>query len=151
MNGHVRKFAAGEFAKQSQELLNELAKAMLCLTDTRRKREYDARWAQGRRRRAAAPARWKRFCWLRKVIDADQLEKARKFATAVGLEIRDAVVQQKLARPDVVMPAYAESVGLPYLDVTGSGDRRRLMRHGAGGHRPAAFVRADHGRQRRSC
>ncbi len=33
MNAHVRKFAAGEFAKQSQDLLNELAKAMLCLTD----------------------------------------------------------------------------------------------------------------------
>ncbi len=66
LNAHVRKFAAGEFAKQSQELLNELAKAMLCLTDATRKRDYDAslgRKAERRRppavdgRIAAAPAR----------------------------------------------------------------------------------------------
>src|SRR5664279_354163 len=42
MNSHVRKFASGDYAQQSQDLLNELAKAMLCLTDTRRKGEYDA-------------------------------------------------------------------------------------------------------------
>ena len=42
MNEHVRKFALGEHAVRSQELLNELAKAMLCLTDQQRKREYDA-------------------------------------------------------------------------------------------------------------
>ena len=42
MNSHVRKYAAGDFGKQSQDLLNELSRAMLCLTDTRRKREYDA-------------------------------------------------------------------------------------------------------------
>ena len=42
MNAHVRKYAAGEYGAQSQELLNELAKAMLCLTDNLRKAEYDA-------------------------------------------------------------------------------------------------------------
>ncbi|MFH1924301.1 MAG: hypothetical protein ABIP48_30990, partial [Planctomycetota bacterium] len=41
MNAHVRKYATGDYAEQSQELLNELAKGMLCLTDARRKREYD--------------------------------------------------------------------------------------------------------------
>jgi hypothetical protein len=35
----------------------------------------------------------------------------------VGLEIRDAVLQQKLATPETVMLAYAESVGLPYIDL----------------------------------
>jgi hypothetical protein len=116
MNAHVRKFAAGEFAKQSQDLLNELAKAMLCLTDSRRKREYDA--SLGRKDEGDERTRsLEEILLLRKVIDPAQLEKARKFATAVGVELRDALVQQKLIKPDLVMPAYAESVGLPFLDV----------------------------------
>ncbi len=116
MNGHVRKFAAGEFAKQSQDLLNELAKAMLCLTDTRRKREYDA--TQGRKDEGDERTRsLEEILLLRKVIDATQLDKARKFAAAIGVDLRDALVQQKLVKPDLVMPAYAESVGLPFLDV----------------------------------
>jgi hypothetical protein len=116
MNAHVRKYAAGEFAKQSQDLLNELAKAMLCLTDTRRKREYDA--TQGRKDEGDERTRsLEEILLLRKVIDPAQLEKARKFSSAVGIDLRDALVQQKLIKPDVVMPAYAESVGLPFLDV----------------------------------
>jgi hypothetical protein len=57
----------------------------------------------------------------RKVIDAEQLAKARKLADAINLELRDAVMQQKLATPDVVMQIYAESVGLPYVDLTDIG------------------------------
>jgi hypothetical protein len=45
------------------------------------------------------------------------LERARSFANAVGLEIRDAVVQQKLAAADVVTMCYAESLGLPYVEL----------------------------------
>jgi len=33
LNAHVRKYATGQYLLRSQELLNELAKAMLCLTD----------------------------------------------------------------------------------------------------------------------
>jgi len=116
MNSHVRKFAAGEFAKQSQDLLNELAKAMLCLTDARRKREFDA--TLGRKDEGDGQTRsLEEILLLRKVIDETQLEKARKFASSVGIELRDALVQQKMVRPELVMPAYAESIGLPYLDV----------------------------------
>ena len=116
MNAHVRKFAAGEFAKQSQDLLNELAKAMLCLTDAARKGEYDA--SLGRADRGPGKRRTlEQILLAQKVIDANQLAKARAYANAIGLEVRDAIVQQKLARPDVVMPAYAESLGLPYLDL----------------------------------
>ena len=32
LNAHVRKYASGKYSAQSQELLNELARAMLCLT-----------------------------------------------------------------------------------------------------------------------
>ena len=41
LNGHVRKYATGQYSNQSQTLLNELAKAMLCLTDEELKLEYD--------------------------------------------------------------------------------------------------------------
>jgi hypothetical protein len=120
MNGHVRKFASGDFATASQDLLNELAKAMLCLTDSRRKREYDASLGradvgEGRRRT------FEEVLLANKIIDRDQLTKARNFAKAVGLEIRDAVVQQKLASTESVMLAYAESLGLPYVDLTETG------------------------------
>ena len=37
LNAQVRKYASGQYGNQSQQLLNELAKAMLCLTDAKRK------------------------------------------------------------------------------------------------------------------
>jgi hypothetical protein len=116
MNAHVRKFASGEYAAESQRLLNELAKAMLCLTDARRKGDYDA--SLGRAEGGSAKKRTLEQILLgRKVIEPAQLEKARNYANAVGLEIRDALVQQKMAKPEIVMQAYAESVGLPYVDL----------------------------------
>ena len=126
MNAHVRKFATGDFAAQSQELLNELARAMLCLTDAQRKREYDASLGrkdvgEGRRRS------FEEILLANKVIDRDQLTKARNFANAVGLEIRDAVLQQKLATHEAVMLAYAESLGLPYVDLTEIGVDEQLV------------------------
>jgi len=116
MNAHVRKFAAGEYAQRSQELLDELAKAMLCLTDVRRKREYDASLgrkieAEGRR------LTLEEILLANKVLDQQQLDKARRFADAVGLDLHQAVIQQKLAEPEVVMMSYAESMGLPYIDL----------------------------------
>jgi hypothetical protein len=118
MNAHVRKFSAGEFATQSQELLNELAKAMLCLTDKQRKSDYDA--ALGRKDAAGGlKARTLEQILLgSKTIDQAALDKARNFAKAIGVEVRDALVQQRLAKPEAVLPAYAESIGLPYLDLT---------------------------------
>lgn len=117
MNAHVRKFAAGDFAKQSQDLLNELAKAMLCLTDAKRKAEYDASLG----RKDATPGKrhsMEELLLLRKVVDQEQLAKARRYAQAVGVDMHDALVQQKLATADVAMQIYAESQGLPYLDLT---------------------------------
>lgn len=116
MNAHVRTFAAGEFQQQSQELLNELARAMLCLTDEKRKGEYDA--SLGRKEAAGGRRRsFEELLIARKVLDTAQLDKARSFASAIGVEIRDAVVQQKLAKPESVMQVYAESLGLPYIDL----------------------------------
>ncbi len=125
MNAHVRKFASGDFAQQSQELLNELAKAMLCLTDTRRKGEYDASLgrAEGSKRRKHT---LEEILVGRKIIDTAGLEKARNLAKAINLEIRDAVIQQKLAGADAVMMAYAESLGLPYIDLGDVGVNEEL-------------------------
>lgn len=120
MNEHVRKYAAGDFAAKSQELLNELAQAMLCLTDAQRKREYDAslgRKDAGQLRRRS----FEEILLANKVVDQAKLDKARNYAKAVGLEIRDAVLQQKLAAPDVVMLAYAEAIGLPYVELADLG------------------------------
>ena len=59
------------------------------------------------------------------MIDQAALDKARNFAKAIGVEVRDALVQQKLAKSEAVMPAYAESIGLPYLDLARHADSTR--------------------------
>jgi len=140
MNAHVRKYATGDYARQSQELLNELARAMLCLTDAQRKREYDAGLGReeedtGRRRSL------EEILLARKVIDQAQLEKARSYADAVGLEVRDALLQQKMATADVVMLAYAESQGLPYIELSDIGiDENLVARIPPGLARKHSFV-----------
>jgi hypothetical protein len=118
MNAHVRKYAAGDYAKQSQDLLNELAKAMLCLTDKQRKGDYDATLG---RKDAAGKLKARTFEQIllaTKVVDQTALDKARNFAKAINVEVRDALVQQKLAKAEAVLPAYAESIGVPYLDLS---------------------------------
>jgi hypothetical protein len=117
MNAHVRKFAAGEYAKQSQELLNELARAMLCLTDQQRKSDYDVTLGRKDAKAGVKGRSFEQMLLARKVIDQPALDKARNFAKAIGVEVRDALVQQKLAKYEDVLPSYAESIGLPYLDL----------------------------------
>lgn len=89
---------------------------MLCLTDARRKSVYDATLGRkddgsGRRRTL------EEILLLRKVLDENQLAKARSYAAAVGVDVRDAIVQQRLAKSELVMPAYAESIGLAYIEL----------------------------------
>ena len=116
MSAHVRKFAAGEYAQQAHDLLGELAKAMLCLTDAVRKEEYDASLGRqttgGPRRRS-----FEEILLANKGVDQAQLAKARSYAQAVGLDVREALVQQKALSPESMMLAYAESVGLPFIDL----------------------------------
>jgi len=116
LNAHVRRYATGEYGPESQALLNELTKAMLCLTDAQRKREYDitlGRKEEGEFRRRS----FEEVLLANKVLTPEQLNKARSFSMTVGLDIRDAVLQQRLATPEVVMQSYAEAVGLPYVDL----------------------------------
>jgi len=115
MNAHVRKYATGEYAQQSQDLLNELARAMLCLTDSGRKSEYDA--GLGREQTAGERKTLEQILIARKIVDSAQLAKARGYANTVNVDMHDALIQQKLAPADQVMEAYAESIGLPFVDL----------------------------------
>ena len=118
LNGHVRKYATGTYQVQSQELLNDLAKAMLCLTDPERKRDYDE--SLGREYEEAEDQ-------VRPTIaqtlvrsgglSRDQIEEAEDFADRRGLSLRDAVVQMKLVDAEVAAEALALELGLPYVDL----------------------------------
>jgi hypothetical protein len=116
LNSHVRKYSSGAYANQSQQLLNELARAMLCLTDLERKAEYDE--SLGREKVGEGPALTLEQILLRSgAIDQARLAKARQYAEATGLLLRDALVQQKMATPEIIMQAFSESIGLPFLDL----------------------------------
>lgn len=120
LNAHVRKYATGDYLEESQALLNELAKAMLCLTDAQRKADYDASLG----RETAGPGRRRTFEQLmlaNKIIDTEQLKQARSYAEAVGLDVHQAVLQKKFAKPAIIMLAYAESIGLPYIELSDIG------------------------------
>lgn len=116
LNAHVRKFAAGQYAQQSQDLLNEIAKAMLCLTDEQRKSDYDASLGRTTTRQGGRRA-MEQILLATKAIDPPQLDKARNLARTLGVELRDALLQQKAAPPEAVMQAFAESIGLPFVDL----------------------------------
>ena len=118
LNEHVRKYASGTYSVQSQELLNELAKVMLCLTDPERKREYDE--GRGRTfeedegdRTTLAQTLLKRGCASRA-----QLKEAVEFGERRGLSLRDAVVQMKIVDAETAAEAMAEEMGIPYVDLS---------------------------------
>src|SRR5262245_53475799 len=83
LNAVVRKYAAGQYGAQSQQLLNELARAMLCLSDATRKAEYDA--SLGRKEEAKLGRTLEEILIRRKVVDSAQLNKARNYSSAVGV------------------------------------------------------------------
>lgn len=116
LNAYIRKFATGDYIEQSQDLLNELAKAMLCLTDHERKSEYD--FKLGRKTQETTGVRTLETVLLQNgVVTPDQLKKAKSFADAVGIDLQQAILQQRSAKPEDVMLAYAESIGLPFVNL----------------------------------
>ncbi len=118
LNTHVRKFASGDFLAESQALLNELAKAMLCLTDTTRKQEYDV--LLGRKIDTAKARRsLEEILVGNGLVPAERMKQVKSYADAVGIDLQEAVLQQKIetASPEAVMLAYAESIGLPFISV----------------------------------
>lgn len=120
LNEHVRKFASGQYQQESQDLLNELARAMLCLTDPERKREYDENLGRVFEEGAATDGKKKpmaRVLVERGIVTKDQAKEAQEFADARGLSMRDAVVQMKLTDWETATQAYAQELGRPYVDL----------------------------------
>jgi len=119
LNAHVRKYASGKHSIRSQELLNELAKAMLCLEDLERKREYDE--SLGRVYDAEFSAESLRsmdaILIEKKLLTREQAKEAHAFADKLGLEFRDALVQMKVVDQAAAAEALAQELGLPYIDI----------------------------------
>lgn len=121
LNAHVRKYATGNYYLQSQDLLNELAKAMLCLTDPERKQEYDEGLGRefddaekedvlGRKPIPRTLQDWG-------IIERAQAKELADFAEARGLSNRDAAVQMKLTDVETATKALAIELGRSYLDI----------------------------------
>ena len=120
LNAHVRKFASGDYMTESQALLNELAKAMLCLTDSARKLEYDI--SLGRKVETQRARRTLEEILVGdSIVPAEKMKPVKNYSNAVGIDLHEAVLQQKLAAPEVVMLAYAESIGLPFVSLSDIG------------------------------
>ncbi len=120
LNGHVRKYATGQYSIPSQELLNELAKAMLLLTDPERKREYDE--SQGREFPEELSRSGHRLTENvlaeQGTITKQQINELKEFADKRGLTVRDAAVQMKLTDVDTATRAFAVELGLSYVDLS---------------------------------
>jgi hypothetical protein len=117
LNGEVRKYASGPYSVISQELLNEMAKGMLCLTDPERKRDYDEGMGRTFPEDESGPQPMERILVKQKHITRDQMKEAVEFADQRGLSMRDAVVQMKLTNQEVATQALATELGLPYVDL----------------------------------
>lgn len=119
LNGHVRKYATGDFSNESQDLLNELAKAMLCLTDAERKVEYDR--SQGRviddRDQTTGRRPLTSYLLDQGVLTAEQVQSVKTHSDRTGLSTRDSVVQLKLTDAETVARAWASELGLSYVDL----------------------------------
>jgi len=118
LNGHVRRYASGTYQLESQELLNDLAKAMLCLTDPERKREYDESLGRVYKESEDQVRPTVAQSLVRSGgLSRDQVQEAEDFADRRGLSLRDAVVQMKLVDAEIAAEVLAMELGLPYVDL----------------------------------
>ena len=119
LNGHVRKYATGQYSMESQSLLNELAKAMLCLTDEESKQEYDQSLGRVIDDTDATTGRRPMTSYLQDegLLSAEQIREAKSHAERSGLSIRDTLVQLKMVEADVAARAFARELGLAFVDL----------------------------------
>jgi len=118
LNAHVRKYSTGQYLLRSQELLNEMAKAMLCLTDPDGKVEYDR--SLGRETPQSdddEPRTVLQYLVSRSLIKRGQVSEIEHFAEARGLSHRDAVIQLKLVEAPDACRALASELRLSYVDL----------------------------------
>ena len=115
---NVRRYATGKFSKQSQDLLDELARAMLTLTDPARKAEYDRKLGRKSKR---PPLEKRSMCEILladHIISAVQLKETQELADSLGIDLRQALVQKQIVPWDEATRALAQQHNLPYLDLT---------------------------------
>lgn len=117
LNAHVRKYATGQYLDESQALLNELAKAMLCLTDLERKREYDQGLGREFEEAEAGPRTMDVVLLEQKHVTPEQVKEAKAHSERTGLDLRDSFVQLKMVEPDIAAQALAQEFGIPYVDL----------------------------------
>ena len=117
MHNHARKFATGDFSVASQDLLNELARAMLCLTDVKRKKDYDISLGRKEAKIREQQGGLADILLRKKLLDRAQLELAENYASLVGLSLRDAICQKELLPQLTVMQAFAQAEGLPFIEL----------------------------------
>lgn len=118
LNAHVRKYSTGQYMQESQDLLNELARAMLCLTDTLRKREYDEGLGREFDDDETEKKPMLEVLVQKKLATTEQVREVASFADSRGLSHRDAVVQMKLASAEEATRAYAQELGRAYVDLS---------------------------------
>lgn len=128
LNTHVRKYATGQYSVISQNLLNELAKAMLCLTDPERKREYDESLGRVFEEDESAVVPMERVLVKQGHIDRDQMKEAQEYSESHGLTMRDTVVQMKLVDDQVATQAFAAELGVPYVDLEDMAPEFRILK-----------------------
>ncbi len=119
LNAHVRKYATGQYLIRSQELLNEMAKAMLCLTDPDGKHEYDLSLGREptQNNDEDEPKSTLQYLVSKSLIKRSQVSEIEKFAEARGLNHRDAVIQMDLAEPVEATRGLAAELRLSYVDL----------------------------------
>lgn len=110
------KIAAEPYAPKWKAMQNEITRAMLVLSESRRKADYDAQLGHPVPPEAK-PLPLLKIIRQRKLLDETALEKAKKFAETINIDLHEAITQQKLLPADVVMPLYADSLGLPYVQL----------------------------------
>jgi hypothetical protein len=110
------KIAAEPYAPKWKSMLNEITRAMLVLTEARRKADYDAQLGHPTPPEAK-PLPLLKLLRQRKLLDDTALERAKKFAETINIDLHEAITQQKLLAADVVMPLYADSLGLPFVQL----------------------------------
>lgn len=113
----VKNHALGARAAECQDLLDQLACAVLCLTDHARKGEYDR--GLGRPESELLPAN---RCSVDQVLiawnaaTASDLCRARGLADELGISLRNAICQCGASSSEMASRALAQAEGLPFLD-----------------------------------
>ena len=134
MNAYVRKFAVGEHADRSQEILNELAKAMLCLTDAERKRGYDESLGREFEPELTAAGNLPLGAQLcaREIINKAQLAEAEQYAERRGLlKPGQTVVEATSGNTGIALAMVCAAKGYPLVIVMAenfSVERRKIIR-----------------------